>query len=76
MPTIINHRNTRIVTLETGETLADHCLPGDIALVQDARGWWANFVDEDGQAQGYDAPFDSYNKALWTAKAAAEFGDG
>jgi len=73
MPTVITHRRINIVTLGPGETIAAHCHAGDIALVQDNDGWWTQFVGEDGQVDGYDEPFDSYNKALWTAKAAAEF---
>jgi len=41
--------------------------------VRDASGWWTDFVGENGEVDRYDAPFDSYNKALWAAKAAAEF---
>jgi hypothetical protein len=73
MPAIIKHRNTNIVTLESGEAIAEHCSAGDIALVQDGDGWWTNFVGENGEVDAYDAPFESYNKALWAAKAAAEF---
>lgn len=73
MPTTIKHRNTNIVTLAPGETVAASCRPGDIALVPDGDGWWTKFVGENGEVDSYDAPFDSYNKALWTAKAAAEF---
>ncbi|GAB3542859.1 hypothetical protein GCM10027343_15540 [Noviherbaspirillum agri] len=73
MPTVITHRRINIVTLEPGETIAAHCSAGDIAIVQDASGWWTQFVGENGQVDGYDEPFESYNKALWTAKAAAEF---
>ncbi|MEM4987189.1 hypothetical protein V8G57_07280 [Collimonas sp. H4R21] len=61
------------MTLAAGESIADHCSPGDIALVQDAADWWTHFVGEDGAVDSYDQPFPSYNKALWTAKAAAEF---
>jgi len=71
--TVIKHRKTRIVTLAEGEAIAGHCRAGDIALVQDGAGWWTHFVGEDGAVDSYDAPFASYNKALWTAKAAAEF---
>ena len=73
MPTFITHRNTRIVTLEQYETIQQQCQAGDIAIVQDASGWWTDFVGENGEVDRYDAPFDSYNKALWAAKAAAEF---
>lgn len=73
MPTVIQHRRINIVTLEPGESVADHCRAGDIALVQDDAGWWTQFVGDDGAIDGYDEPFDSYNKALWSAKAAAEF---
>lgn len=73
MPTITRHRNTNIVTLQPGEAIAALCRPGDIALTQDEQGWWTSFVGEDGAIERYDAPFDSYNQALWTAKAAAEF---
>ncbi|AIY39713.1 hypothetical protein LT85_0553 [Collimonas arenae] len=73
MSTAIKHRRINIVTLTVGEAIPEHCGNGDIALVQDDAGWWVHFVDEDGAIDGYDAPFPSYNKALWTAKAAAEF---
>ncbi len=73
MSTTIKHRNTNIVTLEQGESIAQQCRPGDIALVQDGDGWWTNFVGQNGKVDSYDAPFETYNKALWTAKAAAEF---
>ena len=73
MPTVIKHRNIKIVTLAAGEAIAEHCSTGDIALVQDDAGWWTHFVGENGAIDSYDAPFGSYNKALWTAKAAAEF---
>lgn len=73
MSSVIKHRRINIVTLEHGETVAEHCRAGDIALVQDEAGWWTQFVGENGEVEGYDAPFESYNKALWTAKAAAEF---
>jgi hypothetical protein len=76
MATTITHRNINIVTLEAGETIASQCKPGDIALMQDGDGWWTNFVGENGEVDSYDAPFASYNKALWVAKAAAEFGGG
>jgi len=70
---VIKHRGVNIVTLAAGEAIAEHCRDGDIALVQDAAGWWTHFVGADGAVDSYDAPFPSYNKALWTAKAAAEF---
>ena len=73
MAMTITHRNIRIVTLEPGETLDGRCRPGDILLVKEEDGWWTNFVDENGVIDRYDMPFDSYNKALWAAKAAAEF---
>lgn len=73
MSTVIHHRGIRIVTLGADETIAAHCREGDIALVEDEDGWWAHFVGAGGETESYDAAFDSYNKALWTAKAAAEF---
>jgi hypothetical protein len=72
MATIVRHRNTNIVTLEPGEVIAEHCGPGDIALVQQDDGWWTRFIDEDGEIHSYDAPFNTYNESLWAAKAAAE----
>lgn len=72
MATTIKHRNVNIITLAPGEVIAEQCRPGDIALVEDG-GWWTSFVGENGEVDNYDAPFESYNKALWTAKAAAEF---
>lgn len=73
MAKVINHRGIRIVTLEPDETIADYCNEGDILLVEDDDGWWTHFVGSDGETDSYDAPFENYNKALWTAKAAAEF---
>lgn len=73
MATTIRHHGVNIVTLQAGDSLAASCVAGDIVLEQDASGWWTRFVDEVGAVESYDAPFESYNKALWTAKAAAEF---
>lgn len=73
MAKVINHRGIRIVTLEPEENIADCCKEGDIALVEDDAGWWTHFVGPDGETDSYDTAFESYNKALWTAKAAAEF---
>ena len=73
MPNVIKHRGIRIITLEPLEALADFCKEGDIALVEGADGWWTHFVGPGGETDSYDTPFESYNKALWTAKAAAEF---
>jgi hypothetical protein len=70
---VIKHRRVNIVTLAEGEAIREHCRNGDIALMRDAAGWWVHFVGEDGAIDSYDAAFPSYNKALWTAKAAAEF---
>lgn len=73
MAKVINHRGIRIVTLDSNETVAEHCEEGDIALIEDEEGWWTHFVGANGETDSYDSAFDSYNKALWTAKAAAEF---
>lgn len=73
MPTTIIHRRVNIVTLGPGESIAAHCVEDDIALIQEGDGWWVHFVGEDGASDTYDAPFGSYNEAVWAAKAAAEF---
>lgn len=73
MPTILEHAGVRIVTLLAGDVIADACVPGDIVLEESAEGWWTRFVGDDGEIDSYDAAFPSYQKALWTAKAAAEF---
>jgi hypothetical protein len=73
MSTTIKHRKVTIVTLDAGETIADHCRAGNIAIVQESDGWWTHFVGENGASESYDVAFDSYNQALWAAKAAAEF---
>ncbi len=73
MPTVITHRRVRILTLQSSERITDHCRAGDIAIIEAGDGWWTHFVGEDGKVDSYDAPFESYDKALWTAKAAAEF---
>jgi len=69
----ILHRRTRIVTLDAADSIATHCRPDDIALLQDDQGWWVHFIADDGASDTYDAPFKTYNEALWAAKAAAEF---
>jgi hypothetical protein len=74
MPTIIVHRGVRIVTLDAGESIAEHCRSGDIALAPDGPNWWTHFVGDNGTVDSYDEPYDSYNKSLWAAKAAAEMG--
>ncbi len=74
MATILIHRKVNIVVLELGEAVADHSQPGDIVIVPDATGWWTKFIAADGKVDSYDIPYPSYNKALWAAKAAAEYG--
>lgn len=73
MANILMHVGVRIVTLGPGDVLADICLPHDIVLEETGEGWWTRFVGEEGGVDSYDAAFPSYQKALWTAKAAAEF---
>ncbi len=74
MATILRHRKVNIVILEAGETIASFCGPGDIAITAAPEGWWNSFVDSAGSIDSYDAPYRTYNEALWAAKAAAEFG--
>jgi hypothetical protein len=74
MSTTIRHRRVNIVVLEIDEEISGSCRTGDIAIVRDVAGWWTRFVGVDGTVESYDVPFESYNKALWAAKAAAEFG--
>ncbi|MFC0168489.1 hypothetical protein ACFFKC_10390 [Pseudoduganella danionis] len=74
MVTVVRHRKVNIVVLEDEEQLAEHCKAGDIAIFNDQEGWWIKFVGEGGQVDCYGEPFASYNEALWSSKAAAEFG--
>jgi hypothetical protein len=74
MAMVLKHRKVKIVVLERNEAIAAHCRDGDIAIVVDGAGWWIKFVGADGHLDCYGAPYPSYNEALWTAKAAAEFG--
>lgn len=75
MATVINHHGVNIVTLDAGDRAGVSIVyqPGDIVLEQDESGWWTRFVNEEGLLESYDIAFESYQKALWTAKAAAEF---
>jgi len=74
MATVLRHRKVNIVVLEQDEPIAGHCRDGDIAIVVDGEGWWIKFVGADGHIDCYGDPYPSYNEALWSAKAAAEFG--
>ena len=74
MANVITHRKVNIVVLDDGESIADCCRPGSIGISHDAAGWWNHFIDRQGQIEGYDQPYSTYNEALWAAKAAAEFG--
>ncbi len=74
MATVVQHRNVNIVLLDADEPIADHCGPGDIAIVASADGWWTHFIGRDGAVDSYDRPYPAYNEALWAAKAAAEYG--
>jgi homoserine acetyltransferase len=74
MATVVKHRKVNIVVLEADEPIHAHCAPGDIAIVAAADGWWTHFIGSDGAIDSYDRPYQSYNEALWAAKAAAEFG--
>ncbi|MQA39206.1 hypothetical protein [Rugamonas aquatica] len=74
MATVVKHRKVKIVVLEQNEEIAGTCRQGDIAIINDQAGWWIKFVGEGGQIDCYGVPYPSYNEALWSAKAAAEFG--
>jgi hypothetical protein len=67
------YRGTRIIALAEHETIADFCRADDIAIVKDASGWWTCFIGENGIVDRYDIAFDSFEKALQTARAAAEY---
>jgi len=64
MATKIRHRRSRIVTLEQGDDLMEHCKPKDIVIVPDPEGWWTSFIAEDGSVDKYDIPFPTYSAAL------------
>jgi hypothetical protein len=74
MAEVIKHRKVKIVVLAAGEEIGGHCGEGDIAILSDSAGWWIKFVGADGHVDCYGDPYPSYNEALWSAKAAAEFG--
>jgi len=74
MATVVRHRGVNIVVVAPGEQLLAVCRAGDIGLVEDEQGWWIKFIGDDGSVDCYGQPYPSYNEALWTAKAAAEFG--
>ncbi|MYM74000.1 hypothetical protein GTP56_17605 [Duganella sp. FT134W] len=74
MADVIKHRKVKIVVLAAGEEIGAHCREGDIAILADSTGWWIKFVGAGGHLDCYGDPYPSYNEALWSAKAAAEFG--
>ena len=74
MVNVIKHRKVKIVVLEQEQEIAAHCGDGDIAIFSNGEGWWIKFVGADGHIDCYGDPYPSYNEALWSAKAAAEFG--
>jgi hypothetical protein len=74
MATLVKHCRVNIVVLEQNEAIAAHCRKGDIAIVANEAGWWLKFVGENGHIDCYGDPYPSYNEAMWSAKAAAEFG--
>jgi hypothetical protein len=68
-----HYRGMRIVTLGAHESIVDCCRENDIALVEDASGWWTCFVGENGAVDKYDIAFDTWEKAMHTARAAVEY---
>ena len=74
MTTVVKHRGVKIVVLGAGEQLLQVCKAGDIGLIEDEQGWWIKFIGDGGTIDCYGQPYPSYNEALWTAKAAAEYG--
>jgi len=76
MPNLLTHRGVRIVSLEPGDTVERHGRPEDILIEQRDDGWYLHFIADDGSIESYEDPYDSYNKALWSAKAAAEYQAG
>ncbi|OFA09224.1 hypothetical protein [Duganella phyllosphaerae] len=74
MATVVKHRGVNIILLEAGEQLLQVCRTGDIGIVEDGEGWWIKFIGDNGAIDCYGQPYPSYNEALWTAKAAAEYG--
>ncbi|WP_229257040.1 hypothetical protein [Duganella lactea] len=74
MAKVIKHRRVNIVVLEQGEPIEAHCGEGDIAILCNAEEWWIKFIGAGGHIDCYGDPYPSYNEALWSAKAAAEFG--
>jgi hypothetical protein len=70
---LIKHRGVRIVTLAPGDLVTQHGRPGDIVIEQKDDGWYLHFIADDGSIGGYEDSFDTHTKALWSAKAAAEF---
>jgi len=73
MAKTFRHHGVRIVTLAQDETIAEYCLPDDIAIVKDDAGWWTCFIGAEGAIDQYDIAFDSWEQAFNTAKAAAEY---
>jgi hypothetical protein len=74
MVQVIHHRKVKLVHLDADDSIAEHCRPGDIAIVAAPDGWHLHFIAPDGGMESYDQPYPSKNEALWAAKAAAEYG--
>ena len=72
MPTFIQHNNINIITLYSNDEIAEHCQPGDLVLKQEGDHWMTYEVRANGQVAAAGFPCESYDKALETAKSAAE----
>jgi|HubBroStandDraft_4_1064222.scaffolds.fasta_scaffold50756_8 hypothetical protein len=64
MTTRIAHAGQEIIVLDAGQTVANQCSPGDIAIVPDSRGHFVYFVGADGEVTGWDEAYATAEDAV------------
>ncbi len=73
MATFSFHHDIRIVTLDKGEYVLDHCLTDDIALIRDPLGWWVCIIADDHTALRCETCSATHEAAMQIARSLANY---